>query len=226
MLSAAESRSPVMHNRGSAPQPGRDAAPRTTKMSIEADSREIFSAAVSRLMNRLYGAAMRYTRNAGDAEDLLAEVLEKAWRRFDSLEDRDNFDGWMMRILTNTYISQWRRQKTRANLFEDDIDADDLDDAQSLYAKLHQPFLLWYGTPEKRFLDNLMSADIEKALDGVPDAYREVVVMVELLGFTYEEAAQSLEVPVGTVRSRLNRGRRLLQEALWETARDAGLTVS
>ena len=192
-------------------------------MSEPQDNHAFFEAAVSRLMDRLYGAAMRFTRNASDAEDLMAEALEKAWNALDSLDDRSRFDGWLMRILSNTYISQWRRKKIRDEIFDDDTLTDDLDDRSTLYARLHQPFLLWWGTPEQTFVNNLLLEDIAAALDGISDAYREVVVMVELLGFTYEETADSLEIPVGTVRSRLNRGRRMLQDALWHNARDAGL---
>ncbi len=187
------------------------------------DTRAFFETGVTRLMDRLYGAAVRFTRNPADAEDLMADSLTKAWNCIDSLDDRDRFDGWMMRILTNTYISQWRRQKTHDAIFEDDICTDDLDDTQTLYARLHQPFLLWWGTPEQTFLNNLLNEDIERALDSLPDGYRMVVVMVEVLGFTYEEASEALEVPVGTVRSRLNRGRRQLQKALWNNAREAGI---
>ena len=192
-------------------------------MNNNADRQAFFSAGVTRLMDRLYGAAMRFTRNKADAEDLMAEALEKAWNNLDSLEDLDKFDGWIMRILSNTYISQWRRSKTRAEVFDDEPCPHDLDDRDSLYARLHQPFLLWWGTPEKAFVDRLLIEDIERALDGIATAYREVVIMVEVLGYRYEEVAQQLEIPIGTVRSRLNRGRRMLQDALWQNARDAGL---
>jgi RNA polymerase sigma factor (sigma-70 family) len=193
-------------------------------MIDQTDKHAFFESAVTRMMDRLYGAAMRFTRNSSDAEDLMAESLEKAWNKLETLQDRDKFDGWIMRILSNTYISQWRRQKLREEIFDDSCCPHDLDDKSSLYAKLHQPFLLWWGTPEQTFVNNLLIDDIEKALDGISDVYREVVVMVELLGFRYEEVAVELEVPVGTVRSRLNRGRRMLQKALWENARDAGIT--
>ena len=194
-------------------------------MNDQAERQAFFADGVSRLMDRLYGAAMRFTRNADDAEDLVAETLEKAWHKLDSLDDRENFDAWIMRILSNTYISQWRRNKTRGEIFDDEPCTHDLDDRDSLYAKLHQPFLLWWGTPEKAFLDNLLTENIERALGKLPDAYRDVVVMVEVLGFKYEEVAQQFEVPIGTVRSRLNRGRRMLQDALWHTARDAGIVA-
>lgn len=195
-------------------------------MNNQADNHEFFESSVSRMMDRLYGTAMRFTRNASDAEDLMAESLEKAWNNLDKLQDRYSFDGWLMRILSNTYISQWRRQKKHDEIFDDDLCTDDLDDRNSLYAKLHQPFLLWWGTPEQTFVNNLLEKDIENALDAISDAYREVVVMVEIMGFTYKEASESLEVPIGTVRSRLNRGRRLLQHALWQNARDAGLVTN
>ena len=192
-------------------------------MDDQADRQAFFTDGVTRLMDRLYGAAMRFTRNDDDAEDLIAETLEKAWKKLDTLDNRENFDGWIMRILSNTYISQWRRNRTRSEIFDDEPCTHDLDDRDSLYAKLHQPFLLWWGTPEKAFLDNLVVEDIDRALGKLPDAYREVVIMVEVLGFRYEEVAQQIEVPIGTVRSRLNRARRMLQESLWQTARDAGI---
>ena len=192
-------------------------------MTDSADKHAFFEAAAGRIMDRMYGAAMRFTRNASDAEDLMAETLEKAWNRLDSLEDRARFDGWIMRILSNTYISQWRKRKVREEVFDADACPHDLDDRNSLYARLHQPFLLWWGTPEQNFVNNLLVEDIQRALDEIAEGYRDVVILVEVLGFKYEEVAQELDLPVGTVRSRLNRGRRMLQDALWQNARDAGL---
>jgi len=188
-----------------------------------ADRKAFFEQAVGRLMDRLYGTAMRFTKNPVNAEDLLADTLVKAWKSFDSLESLENFDGWIMRILTNTYISQWRKLKSSEKLFEQGLPVDDLDDTHSLYARLHQPFLLWWGAPEQSFVNNLLAEDIERAIDQLPEAYRMVVIMVEVLGFSYNEASASLEVPVGTIRSRLNRGRKQLQNALWQNAEDAGL---
>ncbi len=225
MLTATETGMPTAGNILTANGYRSNRSMQKSKMNIEGDKREFFESAVSRLMDRLYGTAMRFTRNASDAEDLMAESLEKAWNSLDGLQDRNSFDGWMMRILSNTYISQWRRQKSYDEIFDDDPCTADLDDRNSLYAKLHQPFLLWWGTPEQTFINDLLVEDIERALDAISDAYREVVVMVEILGFTYKEASESLEVPIGTVRSRLNRGRRILQAALWQNARDAGIVT-
>jgi RNA polymerase sigma-70 factor (ECF subfamily) len=195
-------------------------------MPQEFDKHAFFESAISRMMDRLYGAAMRFTRNESDAEDLMSTAIEKAWKGFDRLEDIDRFDGWMMRILSNTCISQWRKNKTHDKVFDSSESADDLDDSQSLYARLHQPFLLWYGTPERNFLNNLLLEDITRALDGLSDGHREIVVMVEVLGLSYDEVARDLEIPVGTVRSRLSRGRKQLQGALWLCASEEGISTN
>lgn len=186
-------------------------------------NRDFFESAINTLMNRLFATAMRLTRNQAEAEDLMGDSLLKAWKSFDSLDDRSKFDGWMMRILSNTYISKWRRNKIHEKIFDNELCTSDTDDTQSLYARLHQPFLLWFGTPEQTFVNNLLSEDIEKALNDLPDGYRLVVQMIEILGYTYEETAHSLDVPVGTIRSRLSRGRRQLQTLLWQNAQDAAL---
>lgn len=185
-----------------------------------------FEADVTRLMDRLYSAALRFTRNSADAEDLLGDSLTKAWEKYSTLEDLSKFDGWMMRIVSNTYISRWRRKQTHQAIFDEDLCTQDLDDTESLYAKLHQPFLLWWGTPEQTFVNNLLNEEIEAALDALPESFRLTVVMVEVMGHSYDEVAESIGVPVGTVRSRLNRGRRLLQKSLWENAREVGIPTA
>jgi RNA polymerase sigma-70 factor, ECF subfamily len=93
----------------------------------------------------------------------------------------------------------------------------------SLFERLHQPFLLWWGSPEQEFLDKLLREDLECAVDALPEVYRVVVVLADLQGFSYQEIADALGLRIGTVRSRLARGRSLLQKALWEHAVDAGL---
>lgn len=183
--------------------------------------RRVFQAEVERLMDRLYGTAVRLTRNGADAEDLVAEALTKAWSRLDTLEDLQAFEKWVFRILTNTFVSGRRRpRETPAS----ELEGEDEDDQVSLFDRLHQPFLLWWDNPEQRLLDRLLREDIERALDALPDPYRLAVVLVDVEGFTYAEAAESLSIPVGTVRSRLSRGRILFQDALWHHARELGLT--
>ena len=171
------------------------------------------------VLDRLYGTALRLTRNHDDAEDVVAEAVERAWEKLPELRDWARFEGWLFRILNNTFVTQWRRRRCRQDREASWEDLpDDAEDAASfsLFRKLHQPFLLWWGTAEQEFVEGLSHEDVARAVDALPDAYRLVVVLVELQGYTYEEAAALLAVPVGTVRSRLNRGRGFLQKALWE----------
>lgn len=177
-----------------------------------------FQAEVERLMDRFYGTALRLTGNRSDAEDLVADSLAKAWNRLSELQDRAAFEKWAFRILVNTFISERRKQQARPHEVQTESD-----EGFSLFERLHQPFLLWWGNPEQELLDKLLRADIETALDRLPEEFRLVVVMVELWGLSYAEAAATLDIPVGTVRSRLNRGRSLLQSALWRQAGEAGL---
>lgn len=185
-----------------------------------------FEQEVTRLMDRLYGAALHLTRNPDEAEDIVAEAIGKAWHKLDDLRDPDRLEGWLFQILNNTFISAWRKRQCR-QAREVDIDATDPDTCDemdfSLFQKLHQPFLLWWGTPEDQFINGLLRDDIQRALDSLPDAFRVVVVLVEIQGCTYEETADMLDIPLGTVRSRLNRARGQLQKVLWEQAVEAGL---
>lgn len=197
-----------------------------TKKSDHASEREWFEREVTRLMDRLYGTALRLVRHTQDAEDIVAEAVGTAWARREELRDPDRFEAWLFRILNNTFINHLRRRRSRQDQeLSRDSAEDDTGDASefSLFAKLHQPFLLWWGTPEEEFLRHLLQEDIQRAIDGLPDAFRVVVVLVEVQGHTYEEVAQTLGIPLGTVRSRLSRGRSLLQHSLWRQARDAGI---
>jgi RNA polymerase sigma-70 factor (ECF subfamily) len=106
------------------------------------------------------------------------------------------------------------------------LDDTDDDSTFSLFERLHQPFLLWSTNPEQVFFAKLLREDLERAIDGLADPFRMVVVMVDVQGWSYQDAAQELHVPLGTVRSRLARGRSALQRALWEHARDVGLIPS
>lgn len=187
----------------------------------EADRRRHFQEEVTRLLDKLYGTALRLTRNRADAEDLVAEALTKAWAALATLQDQRSLEKWLFRILVNTFISDRRRKRPESAGSLDDDGSEEL--GFSLFAKLHQPFLLWWGNPEQSFIDKLLREDIEKAIDGLPESYRVVFILVEIHGFAYAEVAEHLEVPVGTVRSRLNRARSQLQRALWGQAREMGL---
>lgn len=190
----------------------------------EPDYRKHFEAEVSRLLNRLYGTALRLTRNGADAEDLVAEALAKAWGAISTLQDRQSFEKWIFRILVNSFISDRRRK--RPQTVEPPAGDMDAEENFSLFAKLHQPFLLWWGNPEQSFINKLLREDIQGAIDGLPDTYRIVFILVEVEGFTYGETAECINVPIGTVRSRLNRARSQLQRRLWDQAQQLGLETA
>lgn len=188
--------------------------------------REAFAVRVDALMDRLYGTALRLTRNRDDAEDIVAEAVGMAWRRRSDLRDPERFDGWLFRILNNTFVSWLRRRRSREDqeISTEGEDCDARSDGDfALFAHLHQPFLLWWGTPEDELLNRVLREDIQHALDQLPQDFRIAMMLVEVQGHTYREVAEMLDIPVGTVRSRLSRARSLLQRALWEQARDAGL---
>lgn len=196
-------------------------------MKSDPEDRAFFEQSVVQLLDRLFGAALRLTRNRADAEDLVAEAVAKAWAQFATLRDRDCFRGWLFRILTNTFLSECRGRHRATVSIEAlaEAEADCEGEAPfSIFERLHQPFLLWWdGGPEQDFLNKVLREDIERALDALPETFRVVVVLNDLEGFSYQEIADMLGVPVGTVRSRLSRGRSALQKALWQQARDAGL---
>jgi RNA polymerase sigma-70 factor, ECF subfamily len=198
------------------------------RMMNSDDDRTFFGEQIERLADRLYGTALRLTRNRTSAEDLVSETVVKAWSHLGQLDDRSCFEKWILRILTNSFFSACRR--TREASLESmgrhhPGDEDDEQEDFSLFDKLHQPFLLWWGTPEQELLNKLLREDLDAALDALPDCYRSVVILVELQGYSYVEAAETLAVPLGTIRSRLKRARSRLQRALWEQARAAGLAT-
>ena len=178
-----------------------------------------FEQAMLEILPDLLGAARRLTRNREDAEDLVGETVTRAWLGVDKLRERERFRGWVFRILTNLYISQ---RRARASRPEEEPLADEAAEF-SLFERLHQPFLLWWSTPEQEFLDKLVQEDLFRAIDSLPDVFRVVTVLADVQGLSYQQVADALDVPVGTVRSRLARGRGLLQKALWQHAMDAGL---
>ena len=182
-----------------------------------ARDRTWFERATLEALPELLGLARRLTRNREDAEDLAAEAITRAWLHRDTLRDCERFSGWVVRILTNLFLSQRRSEATHPH------ESLDLEEDFSLFERLHQPFLLWWGTPEQEFLDRLLREDIVRAIEALPEPFRIVVVLADIQGYPYGEIAESLGTPVGTVRSRLARGRALLQKALWDHACDSGL---
>lgn len=173
-----------------------------------------FAEEVRALLPKLYGAAVKLCRDRTNAEDLVAEALTRAWAKLPTLADRAAFQGWLFRILTNVYISQYRAARGRPEEESLGVDAEDF----SIFERIHQPILLWWGNPEQEFFDGLLRTDLQGALDSLPEPYRSAVVLVDVYELSYRDAGTALEVPVGTVRSRLSRGRALMQKHLWQYA--------
>lgn len=187
---------------------------RTATRPIVAPDHAWFSGEVTALLPSLYGAAVRLCHDRCDAEDLVAEALAKAWQKLPTLADRQAFNAWLMRILTNTYLTQHRAEKCRPEVENLGADAGDF----SLFERLHQPILLWWGNPEQEFLDGLVRKDLAAAIDSLSEPFRTVVILIDITEMSYAQVAEQLGVPVGTVRSRLSRGRSQLQRALWQHA--------
>jgi RNA polymerase sigma-70 factor (ECF subfamily) len=187
-------------------------------------SKDAFEARILAILGPLHGVARRLTRNDADAEDLVAESITRAWQARAALADPGAFRAWVFRILNNTFISERRKAllRPRQELFVEESPEEE-EGGFSIFERLHQPFLLWFTNPEQELLDKLLREDLERALAALPEHYRVAVVLADLEGLKYGEIAETLDVPVGTVRSRLARARSALQRTLWNVARDRGL---
>ena len=185
-----------------------------------------FEQRLAPLLDRLYGCALRLTRDPDDAEDIVAEAVGKAWTRLGELRDPQCFDGWLLHILNNVFISEWRRRQCRPQRLAsaEAPSPDELDTRIfTRFQQLPQPFLSWWNSPEEQFFNSLLQEDIQRAIDALPDPFRVTMVLVKIKGYSCAEASCLLGIPEGTVRSRLSRARALLQETLWEQAGDAGV---
>src|SRR5581483_2460143 len=170
-------------------------------------------------MDSLYAAARRMTRNDADAEDLLQETYLKAYRGFGGFEQGTNLKAWLYRILTNTFINSYRAKKRRP----EESDVDDVEDLY-LYRRLGGAELAAAGrSAEEDLLDSYTDDEIKQAIESLPEQFRMAVLLADVEGFSYKEIADILGIPIGTVMSRLHRGRKGLQKKLWEFAVERGL---
>jgi RNA polymerase sigma-70 factor (ECF subfamily) len=168
---------------------------------------------------QLYSAAMRMARNPADAEDLVQETFLKAYRAYNTFEEGTNLKAWLYRILTNTYINKYRRDNRRPS----EVDLGDVEDLY-LYRRIgSEESADAARTTEDRVLDGLVESEIKEAVEGLPENFRMPVLLADLEGFSYKEIAEILDVPIGTVMSRLHRGRKAMQKRLWEFASQRGL---
>ena len=174
------------------------------------------------LMPSLYSAALRMTRNPSDAEDLVQETYLKAYRGFGSFEEGTNLKAWLYRILTNTFINRYRAAKRRP----DETDLDDVEDFY-LYRRLGGLEEARAGrSAEDELMDLFSEAEVKAAVDALPEQFRMAVLLADVEGFSYKEIAGILDIPIGTVMSRLHRGRKNLQKALFEFATTQGLITA
>ena len=181
--------------------------------------RDGFVDATSPLMDQLYGAALRMTRNAADAEDLIQETFLRAYRGYERFEEGTNLRAWMYRILTNTYINSYRAKQRRP----EESDLADVEDLY-LYRRLGGLEASQRGrSAEDELMDLVTDSEVKDALEALPEQFRVAVLLADIEGFSYKEIADMLEVPIGTVMSRLHRGRKGLQKALGDFASDRGL---
>jgi RNA polymerase sigma-70 factor, ECF subfamily len=170
-------------------------------------------------MPSLYTAALRMTRNPADAEDLVQETYLKAYRAFNSFTEGTNLKAWLYRILTNTYINTYRAKKRRP----EESDIDDLENFY-LYRRLGGLEGATAGrSAEDEVLDHFTETEVKEAIEALPEQFRMAVLLGDVEGFSYKEIAEILDVPIGTVMSRLHRGRRALQKRLYEFGRQRGL---
>lgn len=170
-------------------------------------------------MDQLYSHAMRMTRNAADAEDLVQETYLKGYRAFDSFKEGTNLRAWLFRILTNSYINNYRKKQRRP----DESDLGDVEDLY-MYRRLGGAETSTLGrSAEDELLDTLTESEVKDAIEALPEQYRDAVLLADVEGFAYKEIAEILDVPIGTVMSRLHRGRKRLQDQLMEFGRSRGL---
>ena len=171
---------------------------------------------------QLYSTALRMTRNNADAEDLVQDTYLRAYRSFGSYEEGTNLRAWLFRILTNTFINNYRTKQRRVK----ETELGEIEDL-FLYRRLRSfDTSAVAASAEDELMSLFPEAEVKQALEEMPENFRVPVLLVDVQGFSYKEVAEMLDIPIGTVMSRLHRGRKLLQTALYEFARARGIVVA
>jgi RNA polymerase sigma-70 factor (ECF subfamily) len=182
-------------------------------------AREDFTNDAMQYAPQLFATALRMTRNKADAEDLVQETFLKGWRAFDSYQQGTNLRAWLFRIMTNTFINKYNSQQRRPQETE-------LDEVEELFlfrrmgafdqSKMSQ-------SAEDQMLELFTDDEVKNAIESLPETFRIPVLLSDVEGFSYKEIAEMIEVPIGTVMSRLHRGRKAMQKMLYEYAKERGL---
>jgi RNA polymerase sigma-70 factor, ECF subfamily len=180
----------------------------------EAERRRLFEEQAMPYVDRLYSAALRYTRDPDDAQDLVQDAMAKAYSAFHQFQQGTNLKAWLYRILHNAYINQYRKAKRRP----DEHLQEEIDDF-SFYDEVNRGG----ASPEGEVLSAISSEEVKRALAELPEPFRLAVYYADVEGFSYKEIAEIMDTPIGTVMSRLHRGRKQLQRALAQYARRRGL---
>ena len=179
-----------------------------------------FEATALPFLDQLYSAALRMTRNPSDAEDLVQETFVKAFAAFHQFEEGTNLKAWLYRILTNTYINIYRKKQREPQQSV----TDEIDDWSLARAAEHTSTGL--RSAETEALDHLPDSAVKDALANLPDEFRMAVYLADVEGFSYKEIADIMGTPIGTVMSRLHRGRKALQKSLWDYASERGIVTA
>ena len=167
----------------------------------------------------LYSAALRMTRNPSDAEDLVQETFLRAYRAYDSFEAGTNLKAWLYRILTNTFINSYRAKQRRPT----EVDVDEVENLY-LYRRLSGGEAATAArSTEAEVLEHIADDEVRQALEDLPETFRLAVYLADVEGFSYQEIADIMGTPIGTVMSRIHRGRRALQKSLYDYATSRGL---
>ena len=184
-------------------------------------AQEQFTADAMQFAPQLFSTALRMTRNRSDAEDLVQETYIKGWRSFHTFQEGTNLRAWLFRIMTNTYINKYNAAKRKGTEVE-------LDDVEELFlykrlGSIDQSKLS--SSAEDQMLNLFTDDEVKNALESLPEDFRIPVLLSDVDGFSYKEIAEMLEIPMGTVMSRLHRGRKAMQKMLYEYARERGLII-
>ncbi len=184
-------------------------------------AQEAFTANAMQYAPQLFSTALRMTRNRSDAEDLVQETYIKGWRSFHTFQEGTNLRAWLFRIMTNTYINKYNAQKRKGT----EVELDDIEEL-FLYKRLgsiDQSQLS--SSAEDQMLELFTDDEVKNAIESLPEDFRIPVLLSDVDGFSYKEISEMLEIPMGTVMSRLHRGRKAMQKMLYEYARERGLVV-